>query len=90
MRACSASESREFSGTRLMPSFTQAKSSGTLCRPLFSSSATRVCGAAPAACSACASRLLSWSTSVKVSALSPKTMAVRGPCCSAPRRISSR
>jgi hypothetical protein len=72
-----------------MPAFTQAKSTGTLYSPLFSSRPILLpCGASPS--SAWASRLLAASTSAKLMLCSPKTMAVRGPCCAAPRRISSR
>src|SRR5690606_31619814 len=90
MVTCSATESRAFSGTRLIPPFTQAKSSGTLSRLLFSSSPTRRPCPAPSRARACASRLLSSSTSANVISSSPNTTAVRSVCWRAPRMISSR
>ena len=39
IRACSSSESRELSGTLLMPALTHAKSTGTLARELLTSNA---------------------------------------------------
>ncbi len=90
MRVCSSSESRALSGTRFKFALTQAKSTGTLSRLLFSSNPTRARGGTPRDSSVLAKRELSSSTSPNVIVRVPAVSAMRSRWPCAPRTIRSR